>query len=459
MSEQTAPELAEKIRRFLTTKNAAALRRMLARHNFADVAEVMETLLDEQEAKTCFQYLNMGQAAMVLNSLNEERQAACLSALPSVMGSKILRQMASDDAADILQEMDIEQSRKILDEMPMDVDFRELQSLLLEEPDTAAGLMSTNYIEVNVNGSVRDALNKIRQAEEKDFIYYIYVVDDAEKLVGVISLKRLILHDESVPLERITEFDVKSILTSYDQELVANLFRKYYNLLAMPTVDEDNVLRGVITIDDIIEVIEEESTEDIYQASGINLEEIDERGLLVGSSINAVKARMPWLMVTVVGQLLAAYIIATNAETVKGAVIAISFMPLLTGLTGNMGTQTNTISVRGLSQNLITADNLVEKLWRELKVAITIGGSFGIFVGGISYFLYHHWELSALLLVWITIALCLSAVFGMIVPYTCDRIFKIDPASVGGPLITTVSDIMTFSLYLYALKLLLDRMI
>jgi magnesium transporter len=452
-------ELAEKIRRHLASKNGASLRRLLARHNFADIAEVLDTRLSEEEAVKAFQYLNVGQAAQVLTSLQEDRQIACLSSMPIVMGSQIIRTMAVDDAVDILQEMDTQQSRRLLDELPLDSDTRALQNLLLEEPDTAAGLMSTDYIEVMVESTVGDAMSLIRRAEEKDFIYYCYLVDDERRLIGVVSLKTLILHDDSVPLNRIAHFDIKSLLVSYDQELVANIFRKYYNLLSMPVVDLDNRLCGVITLDDIIDVIDEETSEELYRASGISLEDMDEKNLIVGPVINAFKARMPWLSITMVGQLLASGIIAHFDKTVSTAVIAVSFMPLLTGLSGNMGTQTETITVRGMSQGLIHDDNIREKYFRELKLALMTGASFGIGVGALSYLFYKKPYLSLLLASWIAISLCISASMGMLLPYLFKKLFKVDPAGMGGPVITTLSDILTFTIYLSVITLLLSKMV
>ncbi len=459
MSTAVRTSLAEKIRRYLGQKNASALRRLLARHNFADIAEVMESVLAPQEAVACFQYLNVGQAAQVLTSINEELQYACLSSLPTVMGSRILRMMPTDDAVDILQEMDTSESKRILEEMPFDTDTRTLHHLMMEEPDTAAGIMSTDFVQVSVEATVGDAMSLIKRAEEKDFIYYCYLVDDEDRLVGVVSLKRLIIHDESVPLSRIAEFDVKSLMVTYDQELVANIFRKYYNLIAMPVTDPDDVLRGIVTLDDIIDVIEEETSEDIYRASGINLEEMDERGLLVGPVFGAFKARFPWLSITMGGQFLAATIIAHFHDTVAAAVVAISFMPLLTGLSGNMGTQTDTIAVRGLSQGLITDENFLEKLGREFKVALMTGLSFGVSVAVLSLLLYHRWQLSLLLFAWITVSMCVSASLGMLIPYGFKRFFKVDPAGMGGPFITTLSDILTFLIYLSVVTLFLKEMI
>jgi magnesium transporter len=459
MNSILANSLAEKIRRYLAQKNTSALRRLLARQNFADVAEVMESLLSREEAVGCFQYLNVGQAAQVLTSVNDELQHACVSSLPTVLSSQILRMMPTDDAVDILQEMDTLESQRILEEMPFDTDTRMLHHLMMALPDSAAGIMSTDFIAVSVEATVGEAMAMIRKAEEKDFIYYCYLVDAEEKLVGVVSLKQLILHDESVPLSRIAQFDVKSLFASFDQELVASIFRKYYNLLAMPVTDADNTLRGVITLDDIIDVIDEESSEDIYRASGINLEEVDERGLLIGPVFGAFKARFPWLSITMGGQFLAATIIAHFSETVSAAVVAISFMPLLTGLSGNMGTQTDTITVRGLSQGLITDDNIWEKLRREIKVALITGLFFAVTVGVLSLIIYHRWQLSLLLFFWISISLCLSATLGMLVPYGFKRIFNVDPAGMGGPFITTLSDILTFLFYLSVVTMLLKEMV
>ena len=459
MSTVAVSSLADKIRRYLNQKNPSALRRLLGRHNFADIAEVMENVLTPEEAVASFQYLNVGQASQVLTSVNEDLQHACLSSLPTVMGSQILRMMPTDDAVDILQEMDTVESQRILEEMPFDTDTRTLHHLMMEEPDSAAGIMSTDFISVSVEASVGEALGMVRRAEEKDFIYYCYLVDSEERLVGVVSLKQLILLDESVPLSRIAQFDVKSLLVNYDQELVANVFRKYYNLLAMPVVDPDNTLRGIVTLDDIIDVIEEETSEDIYKASGINLEEMDERGLLIGPEIRAFKARFPWLSITMGGQFLASTIIAHFSHTVATAVVAISFMPLLTGLSGNMGTQSETITVRGLALEIINDNNIASMLLRELRVALITGFFFATCVMALSFIIYHKWQLSVLLGGWVIISQCTFAVMGMLIPYVLKRFFKLDPAGIGGPFITTLSDILTFLVYLSLVTLLIKDMI
>ncbi len=458
MPSTSVAQLDEKIKRYLTTRNGSALRRLLTRHNFADIAEVLESLPPE-DLVTCFQYLNIGQAAQVLTSLDQERQIACLSSLPTMMSSQILRFMPSDDAVDLLQELDTQQSQKILKEMPFDEETRTIHHLMMEEEDTAAGIMSADFLQVPVDATVGDAQEMLKQAEEKDFIYYIYLADVQEQLVGVVSLKQLILHPPETPLQKIAQFEPKYVLLTEDQELVVKQFRKYYNLLAIPVVDDRHVIQGIITLDDIIDIIDEESSEDIYLASGISLEQIDEKNLLTGPMINAVKARMPWLMVTLVGQFLAAAVIASHSHTVATAVKTISFMPLLSGLSGNMGTQSETIAVRGLALNLITPENFKEKFVRELGVGLITGFSFAVGVAVLSFVQHRHWELSILLFCAVIFAVCLSAILGIALPYTYNALTKKDPAGVGGPLITTLLDILTFSVFLYVVSLFLNRMI
>ena len=447
-----ASQLSQRLRRLVTLRNPPTIRRELSQIHPIDLSEAMEEALELSQIMVILKSLRVSQAANVLLNLTETLQLRCLDELPPALSSQMLRFLPADDAVDMLQELDNEQSRKILGQMPFDADTQTIHHLLLEDPDSAAGLMTTDYVSVNIENTVADALNEIRKAHKNDFIYYCYLTNTEHQLVGVCSLKDLLGKPEDTPLQQVAAFNVKSILVSYDQELVVNLFRKYDNLMAIPVVEHDDTLRGIVTLDDVISLVEEEASEDIYRYSGINIEEIDEKNLLTGPTIKAVQARMPWLGITLVGQYFAAIIIASYSQTVSQATIAISFMPLLTGLTGNMGTQSDTISVRGLSQNLINRDNFWSKLRREIRVALTIGGTFALIIGALTYFQYQHWQLSLLLMIWVTCAPCFSAAIGMTVPYLYKTFFGGDPAGVGGPLITTLSDILTFSLYLLILR-------
>jgi magnesium transporter len=451
-------KLADRIQSYLDKNNEDGLRRLLAKSNFADIADVFERVFQPEQRLRCFPLLETPLAAQVLTSLEHIHQLECLSSISPQLSSQVLRLMASDDAVDLLQELQLEDARKILDAMPFDPETRSLHHLMREEPDSAAGLMSTNFIAMPVESTVAGALEQIRHAQEKDFLYYIYLIDSNEELVGVVSLKKLILALPEVPLNQLASFDIKSVLLTFDQELVANLFRKYYNLLAMPVVDSQNHLRGIVTLDDVVDIIDEESSQDIYLASGINIEQVDEKNLLTGSVFKAVRARLPWLMVTMVGQLFASSIIASYREVMTLAVISVSFMPLLSGLSGNMGAQSETISVRGLAMNMIDDSNIMDKIKREFKIGLITGLFFGATVGLYALIVFHHGLLALFLFFSIVSALCLSSFLGMVLPYSFQKFLKQDPAGVGGPLITTLLDILTFSLYLFVLKHFLNQM-
>jgi magnesium transporter len=451
--------LSAKVRAQLGHQSRRSLRRLLSKQNFADIAEIMVSDLTPKEAIRCFQALPIELAAEVVTRLPEDLQHACLGMLLPAQIGRLLKQLPDDDAADILQSLKPDMRRSILGEMPMDVGTQALHQLLLEAPDTAAGLMTTDYVQINIEGTVADALAAVRQAEEKDFIYYCYLVDATETLVGVTSLKNLIVSQDDTPLKEIATFDAKSVLESYDQALVVNLFRKYDNLLAMPVVNQDDRLLGIITLDDVVYIIEEESTEDLYQATGIRVDTSDEKHLLSGPSFKAVQARMPWLAITVVGQLITAAIISQYTHTVSHAVVAFSYLPMLSGLAGNMGSQSDTIAVRGLALNLIVPGNFWQKLKRELRVALMVGGTFALSVGFISWLSYRRWELSLLLAISILTGVCVSALMGIGLPYAISRIWREDPAGMGAPFISTLMDIITYATYLSLVTLFIERMI
>ena len=462
LHETEEKPLDERIRQLLNLKqNKYTLRRFLGTLHFADLCEALDEPLTLDEAIACFTYMSPTQASRVLPGLHEERQKACLLAMSPSKASRILRQMANDDAVDVLQSLSADERRVILGEMPLDADTRTIHQLLIEAPDTAAGLMSTDFIRLPLTTTVGQAMHHIRQAEEKDFIYYLYLVDEEERLKAVVSLKKLLIHQqEETLLNHLATYDVKSVLDSFDQELVANLFRKYYNLLSVPVVDSADRLLGIITLDDVVDVIDEELQEDIYKSSGILLEEVsDERHLLSGPMLGAVKARLPWLSVTLVGQFFGAAIIAGFQGTVAQAVIAFSFLPLLSGLSGNVGAQSDTIAVRGLALEQLHPDNIRSVLWREFRVAAVMGLTFALAIGGTAFILYRHWQLSSLLFAFILIAVCTSALSGISVAYIIKTVFKKDPAGVGGPFITTGVDLILYGVYLSVLTMLLPSMI
>lgn len=431
------------------------LRQLLSHVHFADLADVFESHLSLSQCIACLEVLTLQQASQVLVSLMAGLQRQLLLALPPQKASRLIRQLASDDAVDILQELSLDEARAILGELPVDADTHTIHQLLIEAPDTAAGLMSTSFVSVGLNATVEEALNAIRTADATDFIYYVFLTDAEEHLLGVISVKTLLLtHEVRTPLASLASMDVKSVAEQFDQERVVNVFRKYHNFLALPVTDTYGRLVGIITLDDIVDVIDEESQDDLYRSQGINLEDMDERNLLTGSSWLAVKARIPWLFVTLLGQLVVASIIGVFTNTVANEVKAFSFLPLLCGVSGNMGVQSDTISVRGIALDAVRPDTYPMLLKRELKVALIMGSVFALVLGTASFVMYRHVFLSGLLAVFVMVAMVISALLGMSLSVLIKYRFKQDPAGVGGPFITAFMDLSLYVLYLLTLTAL-----
>lgn len=461
MALSTQETLSERLRVLLRQKQSKySLRRFLMRLHFADLADVMQHNLSREEAIQCFQHLPPAQASQVLPSLEWDRKLDIIRSLTPVKASRLIHEMAVDEAVDLLQALETDERRRILGEMPVDADTQTLHQLLIEAPDTAAGIMSTDFIKVFVDATVGDALDLVLKAEEKDFIYYTYLVDRDNKLVGVVSMKTLVIHDNSTPLQDVACFDVKSVLESFDQELAANLFRKYYNLLAMPVVDNEDRLLGVITMDDIIDVIDEESQEDLFRTGGIVMDDAVEEHHIISRSVwHGVKARLPWLSITLVNQLLVASVIAFFDTTVSNAVKAFSFLPLLCGLAGNTGLQSDTITVRGIALNQVRPDNLLQQLCNEVRVSSVMALVFATSLGLISFLLYHHLLLSSLLFGYLLLSLTTSSAMGVVIATVLKYRFNKDPAGVGGPMITAIMDLSLYLLYLTTLTWLGSRII
>ncbi|MFN9690916.1 MAG: magnesium transporter [Vampirovibrionales bacterium] len=439
------------------------LRQYLNTVHFADIADALEDELTPNEALVCLDAIAPALASKILTSLEPETQQRFILAIPSVKLHRIIRAMPADDAVDLLQELSLEEAGRVLGGLPQDADTQSLHELLKESPDTAVGIMSTHYVSLHENATVGDALLLLQNADEHDFVYYLYLTDEDHVLKGVLSIKSLLLAyktPERLLKELALVDDVKHVHEAFDQELVANIFRKYYNLLAMPVVDDDDHLLGIITLDDIIDVIDEESQEDLYRTSGIRIdEEVDEQDLLKGKPIYAFRARIPWLSVTLIGQLCVASIIGYFHNTVSHTVAAVSFLPLLCGLAGNVGTQSDTISVRGIALELIDAKNIRQQAVREIRVALMIGGLFALVLGGASFLMYGHVFLSLILMGYVLLSNCISALMGVLIPYVIKFGFKQDPAGVGGPFITTIMDLSMYTSFLLLLTWLGDKII
>lgn len=423
------------------------LRKTLNEYFPQDIAEEYKNL-DLSYKHLLFDILSPEQSAAVIVELETPDINEIFEYLSDEQIIKFANHMELDDAADIIGLLDDQRMIRVLENIQRPFEIKELLSY---EADTCGGIMKPSFISVREDLNIGAALRYLRlKARSYDNeIMYIFVTKKFGELVGVISLRELFLAPDKDAVGTHMNTEVISVKASDDQELAADLISKY-RFLAIPVVNNNDQLVGIITIDDVVEVMAEEVTEDIYQSSGINVEA--EGNTLVSQSViheymSAYKARTPWLIITLIGQYAAASMIARYDTTIATIPIAISFMPLLSGLSGNIGNQSSTIIVRGISTGEVQMDKGSRILFHELVISFSIGLTCALLTGLMSYCVYHNATLSILIGLSLIVSMMLAVAFGTITPITFKKL-QLDPAIASGPLITTAIDIISFFVYL-----------
>ena len=303
--------------------------------------------------------------------------------------------------------------------------------------------------------TIARATEEIQKSADTEMVFYIYVTDERNHLIGVVSLRQLILNDPKKKLSDIMVEDVISIPPETDQEEVARIASRY-NFIAVPVVDDENKLIGVVTVDDIIDVLREEATEDLLQMAGLGRD----TDIILKSAWETIKKRFPWLMATYIGGLIAALIIGVFHDLLSTFIVLMSFIPIIAGMGGNIGTQSSTIITRGLLSGRVNSNTTRKIITKELRVGLTLGLIYGISLGGIAFlmtFIFHSSgydyslinciELSIAIAIAIVIAMSLATLAGTILPIIFSKM-KIDPAIATGPLVTTTIDILGILIYL-----------
>lgn len=408
----------------------------------ADIAEIYDEISIE-EAKFLFLLLDGETAADVLAELDEDDREKFLKILPSdVIARQFIDKMDSDDAADVIADLSEEKKEEVLLHID-DVDQAgEIVELLAYDEDTAGGLMAKELIKVNENWTILTCLKEMsKQAADVDEVYYVYVVDDNDILKGTVSLKKMLLSQNRSKIKDISNTDVISVKTDTPSEEVAIIMKKY-DLVALPVIDSIGRLMGRITIDDVVDIIKEEAEKDYQMASGISedVESTDNVWLLT-------RARIPWLLIGLLGGVLVAKVIGLYEIDLGMYPEMAFFIPLIAAMGGNVGVQSSAIIVQGLANNTLGIESTFTKLMKELTVA----GINGITLSGL-IFLYNVLATDSFALT-LTVSIALFSViifasfFGTFIPLLLNRI-KVDPALATGPFITTLNDIMGLFIYL-----------
>ena len=432
-------KIVEDVRNYIEQQNESALKKFLDESRAADLADLIGHL-KPNERIFIFNLLEPEGAGEVLMEMEPPVQEGILKELDNRTITEIVQELDSDDAADVIGDLPAERAREVIEAVDDEV-TEELEKLLPYPEDTAGGIMGLEFVAVKAGVTLRDAIETIREKKEEiENLYHIWVVDDFGRLVGLVSMKDLLLEPPELKVNEIMNPEVISINAMADQEEVVYLARQY-DLINIPVVDEHHRLIGRITHDDVIDVIEEEVDEDISLMAGVISEEITEE-----STLKISKARLPWLIMAIFGELIAALVI-TNFETTLKEIIALTFFfPVIMAMGGNSGTQAATIVVRGLATGDVSLVHAGRRLWREMRVALLNGLICGIILGIIVGIWLSDPKLGLIVGMALILIIMNSGLIGASVPLVLKR-FNIDPALGSGPFVSTSNDI--FSLFIY----------
>ncbi len=435
-------ELLSEIRERIADGKDTTLHEVTRDIHPADIAELINELRRD-EAVYLYRILDEEFAAEVMLELDDDVREKLLSSLTSrEIAEELIENIDSDDAADVLSELSEEKQEEVIALLEDEEQASDLIDLLTYEEGTAGALMGTEMVCVNRNWTVAQAIREMRkQADDLDHIYSIYVIDEKETLIGTLSVKTMIFASESMRTtigELYKDVKVRSVLASAPAEEVANIMKKY-DLVALPVVNEQGILLGRITIDDIVDVIQEEADKDYQMASGIS-EDVES-----GDSVFALtRARLPWLLIGMVGGMVSANIIGVFDIT-ENPQMAV-FMPLIAAMGGNVGVQSAALVVKALANKSVLDETLAQKLFKELGVGLFNGFICSLIIFGVSMLFQIDYHLSLTASIALFCVIIFASFFGTWIPMTLNK-FKIDPALATGPFVTTLNDIFGLIIY------------
>ncbi|MEC5423914.1 magnesium transporter [Virgibacillus sp. C22-A2] len=396
-------------------------------------------------------YCTIEQITEMMQELDTDEQLNVLQKLGIEKSTKVLDLMENDDLASLIADLDAEEIEELLSEMNQEeVDI--VQSLMNYEPETAGRIMTNRYVWIPKHYTIREAVDKLKHfAELAEYLNYLYVIDEQKKLVGVVSYKDLLLGDlydkvEDVMYTRVVKADVHT-----DQEEVAKLISRY-DFVSIPVIEADNKLVGVITVDDIIDIVIQEANEDIEKLSASG-KAID----FNTKSMVAAYRRLPWLILLLFIGILSGSIISGFEDTLQTVVALAFFMPMIAGMTGNTGTQSLAVVVRGLVSHDLNSKQVVKLVFRELWVGIIIGVICGVLIFFIAYVWRDSVTLGLVVGSSLFLTLIIGTLAGTIIPLILYRL-KIDPAVASGPLITTINDILSLLIYFGIATMFISRL-
>lgn len=445
MQFELTKQFLDELNLAVESKNEANVLALIEPLRPVDIAEIINEQ-DLEEAIAFYVFLSEEQAADVLIELDEDVRERFLKSLSSEQIAKqFIDNMDSDDAADLLAELPTEKKNEVISHIEDIEQASDIIDLLNYPEDTAGGLMAKELVKVDINWDIKTCINELRrQTQEVENVYTVYVVDDRDVLQGIISLKRLLLTPDKNKVRDIYNDKVISVKADLNDEAVGQIMEKY-DLVVVPVIDEIGRLIGRITIDDIVDVIKEEAEKDYQLASGIseNVEYSDNIWL-------QTRARLPWLLVGLMGGIVSSNVIGTYEGEIQIHPEMALFIPLIAAMGGNVGVQSSALVVQGLANKSLGLDGIWSKVFKEMLIGLTNG----LVCSGL-LLLYNmffpdqiNWAITSTVSIALLSVIIFAGIFGTLIPIMLHK-YKIDPALATGPFITTTNDIFGIFLYFY----------
>lgn len=436
--------LTDTVKRLLRRNATTHLAKIVNKSHAADLSVTFRSISLNNQRKLFNMIEDPEKKGVLFSELEEYAFLDLIQDLTVDNIVEVLKHMPSDDVADLIGRLPKEKSEAILEKMAGE-DSEEVEDLLLYSDDSAGGIMVPDFVALKEDLTAKEAIESLQKEHfDVEMPFYIYVVDDNGRLVGVISLRQLVVVKPGTPLKNFMTTDIFTVRTDMDQEEVAKIVARY-DILAVPVVDEMNILLGIVTVDDVIDIFRKEATEDILKMAGVGEEFVETQSIL-----RSTRIRLPWLFASCVGGILAFFIIGHFEGSLEKYAYIAAFIPVIMGMGGNIGTQSSTIVVRGLATGRFNVRDLWSVVSKELSIGLILGVVYGTLIGAVAQFQYGNFNETGFFPVSVGLAvissMTIAALVGSLVPMIFARI-NIDPAVATGPFVTTSVDVI--SVYFY----------
>ena len=432
--------LVETVKRLLRRGATSNLRKIVNRSHAADLSIVFLSI-SRANQQTLFEMItDMEQKGILLSELDESTFLDLVDCIEVNELVKIFEHMPTDDIADLLGRLPDEMSRSILSKMQKE-DSEEIEDLLSYGDQTAGGIMVPEFIALKESATVKEAIESLqKEHQDVEMPFYLYVLGEYGKLVGVISLRQLVVTPPDAHLKDFMTTDVFSVQTHTDQEEVAKIVARY-DILAVPVVDDMNTLVGIVTVDDVIDIFRKEATEDMLKMAGVGEGFIETQSVMRSS-----RTRLPWLLAGCLGGIVTSYVLNYFGGTLASFTLLAPFIPVVMGMGGNIGAQSSTIVVRGLATGRLNITDIWSVIFKELFIGLILGVTYGLIIGLVAKFQYSALSLALSVGLGVMASMSIAGFIGSLVPMVFARI-NIDPAVATSPFMSTTVDVVSVVFY------------